>query len=229
MKSLAFFKPTLATTLAIVLAWLLSVRPAQAGYTVTLQQVGPDVVATGSGSIDLTGLAFFRSTSLSPGIDLSFVSSVISTGPTSSRVDEYSNPGPLPSGFGSGGRMLGDSGSGDPVGIAIIRPNPWVTPGFFLFVPTGYVSGTALSDLAIYSGKTFATLGVTPGTYLWTWGAERTRTSRLKSYRKSYRRPTSPTSRPAPRSKPDKALLSPASSSPERALNQSWSGGSVRP
>ena len=58
MKSLKFFKPTLATTLAIVLAWLLSVRPAQAGYTVTLQQVGPDVVATGSGAIDLTGLTF---------------------------------------------------------------------------------------------------------------------------------------------------------------------------
>ena len=53
MKSLEFFKPTLAITLAIVLAWLLSIRPAQAGYTVTLQQVGPDVVATGSGAIDL--------------------------------------------------------------------------------------------------------------------------------------------------------------------------------
>jgi hypothetical protein len=50
--SLEFFKPTLATTLAIVLAWLPSVRPAQAGYTVTLQQVGLDVVATGSGAID---------------------------------------------------------------------------------------------------------------------------------------------------------------------------------
>jgi hypothetical protein len=49
VKSLEFFKPTLATTLAIVLAWLLSVRAAQAGYVVTLQQVGPDVVATGSG------------------------------------------------------------------------------------------------------------------------------------------------------------------------------------
>ena len=34
----------------------------------------------------------------------------------------------------------------------------------------GYVSGTALSDMAIYSGKTLATLGVTPGTYVWTWG-----------------------------------------------------------
>src|SRR5437764_176993 len=32
VKSLEFFKPTLATTLAIVLAWLVSARPAQAGY-----------------------------------------------------------------------------------------------------------------------------------------------------------------------------------------------------
>src|SRR5436305_8557360 len=58
VKSLKFFKPTLATILAIVLAWLLSVRSAQAGYTVTLQQVGPDVVGTGSGAIDLPGLTF---------------------------------------------------------------------------------------------------------------------------------------------------------------------------
>ena len=58
MKSLKFFKPALATTLAIVLASLVSVRPAQAGYVVTLQQVGPDVVATGSGAINLTGLTF---------------------------------------------------------------------------------------------------------------------------------------------------------------------------
>src|SRR5882762_6527312 len=56
VKSLKFFKPTLATTLAIVFASLLSVRPAQAGYTVTLRQVGLDVVATGSGAIDLGGL-----------------------------------------------------------------------------------------------------------------------------------------------------------------------------
>ena len=41
MKSLEFFKPTLATTLAIVLAWLLSVRPAQAGYTVRCSKSGP--------------------------------------------------------------------------------------------------------------------------------------------------------------------------------------------
>src|SRR5438477_6056190 len=58
VKSLEFLKPTLATTLAIVLASLLSVRSAQAGYTVTLQQVGPNVVETGSGAFNLAGLTF---------------------------------------------------------------------------------------------------------------------------------------------------------------------------
>src|SRR2546422_4067690 len=93
VKSLKFFKPTLATTLAIVLASLLSVRPAQAGYTVTLQQVGPDVVATGSGAIDLTGLtSLSQSGSLDPHVIPHSVLLPlrgiigISTGPTSSSV-----------------------------------------------------------------------------------------------------------------------------------------------
>jgi hypothetical protein len=168
MKSLEFFKPTLATALAILLAWLLSVRAAQAGYTVTLQQVGPNVVATGSGAIDLTGLTFSRSNPFDPGIGASF----IQTGPTSSRVDLYSNPNlSLLSGFGSGGGTGANSGSGDSVGINIVRHNPWgIPPGLFLNVPEDYVSGTALSDMAIYSGETLATLQVIPGTYVWKWG-----------------------------------------------------------
>ena len=39
-----------------------------------------------------------------------------------------------------------------------------------LLVPEGYVSGTALSDTATYDGTTLASFGVTPGTYVWTWG-----------------------------------------------------------
>jgi len=170
VKSLKFFKPTLATTLAIVLAWLLSVRPAQAGYTVTLQQVGPDVVATGSGAIDLTGLtSLSQSGSLDPYVIPHSVLLPthgiigISTGPTSSSVDTYSGPAG-PTSFGSGGPTAASSGSGDMVGIATIF---W---GSFLNVPTGYVSDTFLSDMAIYSGTTLAQLGVTPGTYVWTWG-----------------------------------------------------------
>jgi hypothetical protein len=173
MKSLGFLKPTLATTLAIVLAWLLSVRPAQAGYTVTLQQVGPDVVATGSGAINLTGLTFLSSGSVvNPAIHphplIGEARASIYTGPTSSSVDRYDGLSG-PQSFGSGPFTFvipASSGSGDMVGIS--------TGGCcginLLSVPTGYVSGTALSDTAIYGGTTIASLGVTPGTYVWTWG-----------------------------------------------------------
>ena len=86
MKSLEFLKPTLATTLALVLAWLLSVRPAQAGYTVTLQQVGPDVVATGSGAIDLHGLTFYQSGSQNPVIGRVGISLVMPSAFTRGRL-----------------------------------------------------------------------------------------------------------------------------------------------
>ena len=146
MKSLEFFKPTLATTLAIVLAWLLSVRPVQAGYTVTLRQVGPDVVATGSGAIDLHGLTF----SGGSGIAAYYIGHTI--GPTS-----------------FGGFPLSSSvitvSSGNFARIATRSIYEFV-----LRVPQGYVSGIALSGRATYSDASLVTLGVTPGTYKWTWG-----------------------------------------------------------
>jgi hypothetical protein len=173
VKSLEYFKRTPATTLAIVLAWLLSVRPAQAGYTVTLQQVGPNVVATGSGRIDLAGLTFFQSTSLNPGISPLGTGSFrthrifagISTGPTSSSVDSYLGARG-PTSLGNFSAMSASSGSGDMVGIAA-NSSPFYGDEVRLSVPKGYVSGTFLSDSATYTGN-FA--GITPGTYVWKWG-----------------------------------------------------------
>ena len=120
MKSLKFFKPTLAITLAIVIGWLLSVRPAEAGYTVTLQEVGPDVVATGSGAINLTGLTFDTSAFSIPRCAQPPRRGILtgSPRPTSSSVDLYTEPGG-PTSFGSSGFFtLASSGSGDMVGIA---------------------------------------------------------------------------------------------------------------
>ena len=37
-------------------------------------------------------------------------------------------------------------------------------------MPPGYLSGAALSDSMTFNNATFASLGVTPGTYLWSWG-----------------------------------------------------------
>lgn len=152
-------------TLPIVIAWGLSVRPAQATYIVTLEQFGSNVVATGSGAIDLTGLSF--SNQLSPVFAaLAPNHGEITTGQPGSPVDVYVGfTGPTA--FGSGSGTLATGGSGDFVGI--------VGKGFFgggslFFVPHSYVSGTPLSDSATYNNATFNSLGVTPGTYVWTWG-----------------------------------------------------------
>ena len=40
----------------------------------------------------------------------------------------------------------------------------------FLALPQGYVSGSALSNSMTFNSATFASLGLTPGTYVWSWG-----------------------------------------------------------
>ena len=39
-----------------------------------------------------------------------------------------------------------------------------------LILQRGYTSGTFLSDTDTFNGS-FATIGLTPGTYVWTWGS----------------------------------------------------------
>src|SRR5262249_31618551 len=67
-----------------------------------------------------------------------------------------------PTSFGSGDIFFPTTTSGDPVGLRI--------SDMTLGVPRGYVSGAALSDSMTFDNATFASLGVTPGTYVWTWG-----------------------------------------------------------
>ena len=144
--------------IALVFACLGIRQSAQAGHTVTLQEVGPDVVATGSGAINLTGLTFVAHFHLNAAIDPPHAT--IRTGPLS-PVDLYHTESSGPVSFGSGHETFASSGSGQMVGIGGLHT---------LIVPGGYVSGTFLSASATYSNATVASLGVTPGTYVWTWG-----------------------------------------------------------
>jgi hypothetical protein len=155
-----------ALGVAMLTGYGLSAPPAEAGYVVTLTQQGPDVVATGSGPIDLTGLSFLTTDTVYAFIRPSL--SAIETGPTSFvPLDAYQGTSG-PTSFGSGGFTGASSGSGDIVGIANGILNG---VGFHhLIVPLGYVSDTPLSDTATYAGETLSGLGVTPGTYEWTWG-----------------------------------------------------------
>jgi hypothetical protein len=149
------------TLFGIAVTSLFFVRPVQA-YTVTLQQVGSNVVATGSGAINLTGLSFPIPTPMLAVVNAG--DGVIITGPHGSGLVDLYTGFMGPSSFGSGGSFAPDIGSGDFVGIS------GGTMLTFLLVPQGYMSGAALSDSMTFNNATFASLGVTPGTYVWTWG-----------------------------------------------------------
>jgi len=159
MKTLTLAAIRCSLVFTAVTGSLVCVQPAQA-YTVTLQQVGANVVATGSGAIDLTGLNF--GTTLTNGQALIVANEAqIFTGPTSlTSFDLYTGLSG-PTDFGSGFVKFANSGSGDLVGIGAFE---------LLIVPHGYISGNPLSDSMTFNNATFSSLGVTPGTYVWTWG-----------------------------------------------------------
>ena len=159
MKTNPSLNRSLTTLLCAATAALLILsQPAQAGYMVTLQQVGSNVVATGSGPIDLTGLTFLSPAGFDAGI--SGFGAFIITG-NGANLNSYTGfTGPTS--FGSGLGVTASIFSGDGVGIAGLSGR--------IFVPFGYVSGAALSDSSTYNNATLSSLGVTPGIYEWTWG-----------------------------------------------------------
>ena len=148
------------TLFGIAVTSLFSVQPAQA-YSVTLQQVGSDVVANGTGAFNLTGLTLFSGDFVVPQMNASF--GAILTGQVLGGVVTGYTGFTGPTSFGPGGFFFATTGSGDLVGIS--------SGARALYVPEGYVSGAALSDSMTFNNATFASLGVTPGTYVWTWGA----------------------------------------------------------
>ncbi len=141
-----------------ILAALFCGRAANAAAIMTLEQVGSNVVATGSGTLDLAGLTHAGIAAVSPEIF-----------PSSAVLLEGGGGGDLysgfsgPASFGSGGYTAATSGTGDFLGGNLAH--------HLIAVPHGYVSGTPLSSTATWDSTTLAALGVTPGTYTWTWGS----------------------------------------------------------
>lgn len=158
-----------AAPLGLAMLIGLSATPAEAGYVVTLEEVGSNVIATGMGPIDLTGLSLTGSGGITAaGVLPSF--GIIITGPPLATADTYLNTIPLrvsgPTSFGRGTTTtFASTGNGTPVGIEPAEPDFLI-----LAVPAGYASGDPLSDTSTYDNATFASLGVAPGTYEWTWG-----------------------------------------------------------
>ena len=146
-----------ALVAAMAIGFGLCAPPAQAAYTITIEQVGSDVVATGSGSINFDALAVYGDE-----LDTSLIAAsggAIIVGPTTPTDDTYYSGVAGPITFGAGGEFLADSGGGGIVGLGTFdEPS-----GGVVAVPQGYVSGAPLgTSTATFTNATISGLGLCP-------------------------------------------------------------------
>jgi hypothetical protein len=152
--------------LCLLIAALLTLapQPARASVlTVDITEQGSDVDVTATGSLDLSGMTYKTSGTSQTSIGPQFGFLGVGSAPDAYAADLYQGVigGPLDFGPGSGIFSYPTSGTGIP--FEINRQQNSIT------VQSGYASGTAISDTNVYSNATLSSLGITPGTYTWTW------------------------------------------------------------
>ncbi len=134
---------------------------AKGAYVLTVSQSGSNVVANGSGSINTAGLSNGGTATIGAALWPSF--------PFGSLIEMAAGVQPVklwlavsgPASFGSGPQVFASSASGSTIGLI-------ANDG--LYLDPGYVSGSPLSSTATWNNTTIAGLGLTPGTYTYTWG-----------------------------------------------------------
>ncbi|HEY8903645.1 MAG TPA: hypothetical protein VIM48_08055 [Chthoniobacterales bacterium] len=137
--------------------------PARAALTIDIQQFGGDVVASETGSLDLSGLGLVTSSGSTSFDYMSPASGIIFVGtPGSSSVyTGFSTIGSL----GSGSFTAASSNSGTLTGAD--------KADSYLFLPHNYSSGTQLNGTATWNSTTLNTLGLTAGSSLvYSWSGD---------------------------------------------------------
>ena len=156
---------SITSALAIALLTAFAGR-ADAAVVIDFHEVGSNVIGSVSGSADLTDLTLIATTIL-------FAPGEVTPSKGGASVGD---PGEThfykgvvgPASFGTGGHTEASTGSGDFVGefaVSAFAQSPIV-----LF-PKDYVSGTSLTGSSVFDGQSIQSLGLDPGTYVYTWGS----------------------------------------------------------
>ena len=132
-------------------------------FTVTLLEVGSDVVMSGYGGFNITDLTYVGGgEGYGSGIDPQGGEFLL--GSPFSSLDLY-----------TGSTFSGPSSfGGSPTGTTLTTDSGYllgIYPLNNLAVPMGYVSGTFISGVTTYINQTLSGLAATPGTYIYTWGS----------------------------------------------------------
>jgi hypothetical protein len=145
---------------AVVLMTAMMVRAEL--LTFTMNNVGSDVVASVSGSVNTAGLNLhgsgFWNGAIQPDLGILIVDQ-----PTSHTVGYWKGLTVSDTSFGTGGTSVAsDSFTGNYLaGIDLAQD--------YVILPWGYVSGTVVSSTATWNDTTLSALGVTEGTYTATY------------------------------------------------------------
>jgi len=157
---------------------LVAILPLSTYAAVEMEMVAVenDVVLSGSGTLNISSTTNFATsgTKTQSAIDAGglFAPSAVTGSNTDVEVRVECGGVTGPVSFGSGTAVIkSDDGSGHTFGIFGAGENYGSGgTGLCLLVEKAYVSGDQLSGSARFTNATLSTLGVTKGTYRWTWG-----------------------------------------------------------
>jgi len=131
---------------------------------INVQQVGSDVVATASGFVNTAALTNGGSASTSGGRFFGSIGGGSMIQVAGTNYDLWGGITGYTGKFGtSSTQYFATSSSGTTIGIA--------TFGNSIYLGQGYTSGSAISATSTYQNQTLTSLGMTVGTYNWTWGS----------------------------------------------------------
>ncbi|MEM7750684.1 MAG: VPLPA-CTERM sorting domain-containing protein [Paracoccaceae bacterium] len=151
-------------------------KPADAVVTVTAIEAGGDVVFNATGTYDVTGLSFLTSANFDgrvlPSEAVLFMGEISS----GSEMDFYQGLTASPTDFGSGAltgtnNSSGDTFSGDGFGFTFVLFSGLPVIG----IPSGALQTGSITSQLVFANSTFASLGLTEGTYDWTWSTDSAR------------------------------------------------------
>lgn len=146
--------------LGLVASAAAALNVASAAVDVFITEVGGDVVATFSGSIDLTGATVVDTAAFFPGVNAQFPA--LNFGDEVTDLDGWGLTSFETFGPGTGGFNVADEQNGDLLVVSNLT-------GFGeLFLDPTYVSGDLISGDFTFFGSTLAALGLAAGTYLYT-------------------------------------------------------------
>lgn len=153
-----------------VLALSISATQVRADLMFTMEEIGPDVVLSASGSIDTSKLTPFAQWFSTPvgAINPAEGQIILGVGFVLGNRYELVQGATV---FGLGNGINATSSSGDAIDLHGTEQ--------FIGLPPGYVSGTPITTTMTFAGQTFQTLGVIPRTWDWLFGDGQTVTLQI--------------------------------------------------